>query len=391
MEAIIYVGITHAVFVALWMMSKRPKQLSDKICAIWMLFLSLPLISMLFRLAFPGCTLPGFSSITAYPLTFGPFLILYVRSLIDEHPKVRRRDGWHFVPFMGFALLQMLFPASFLLPGFGISQQSQQCSWFHWFYAGAVVLSLLGYTARVLRLLNHHAQHVLEYFSVIPISITLKWLRWLTCSFATAYGIVLLIDNVFPLFRLSPPPWPPIHFHALAFTGFILIFSFFSLKQPPIFQQREQKPEISSETMRSPENPEQEKHISKYEKSGLTDDRSQMYLQRLEAYIRREKPYLNADLTLEELAKDVSIPRHYLTQVLNEQLHKNFYTYINEYRIEEVKRRLRDRESDHLTLLAIAYESGFNSKSTFNTTFKKFTHFTPSQFRKLHIAKGKTE
>lgn len=381
MDSILYVGITHAVFVALFMLSKRPNHLSDRVCSIWMLFLALPLISRLFNVEFPNLVIPGFSSITCYPLTFGPFLLLYTTILIHEHPVIKRRNVWHFLPFLLFALLQMLFPTSFLPPGSG----PQQPSMLHWLHVGATFLSLLGYTAIVRILLKHHENHVLEYFSDIPISITLRWLHWLTFTFVTIYGFVLLLDLVFPLLPL-PPPLPPDLFHALAFTGFIFVFSFFSLKQPRIFQQAGQESDVS-EHVQETETSVQEKPGPKYEKSGLTTERAQEYLQRLEAYVQHEKPYLNANLTLEELAKSLSIPRHYLTQVLNEQLHKNFYTYINEYRVAEVKRHLRDPNKAHVTLLSIAYDSGFNSKSTFNTVFKKFTNITPSQFRKLHAPK----
>jgi len=95
-----------------------------------------------------------------------------------------------------------------------------------------------------------------------------------------------------------------------------------------------------------------------------------------------QKPYLDANLTIEKLSKQIAIPRHYLTQIISEQLNKNFYLFINEYRINTVKHYIDDAENNPLSMLEIAYQSGFNSKSTFNVAFKKLTSMTPSQYKK---------
>ena len=96
----------------------------------------------------------------------------------------------------------------------------------------------------------------------------------------------------------------------------------------------------------------------------------------------KEKPYLDATLTVEKLAKQIAIPSHYTTQIISEQLNRNFYLFINEYRIESVKQIMQQAESENMSVLEIAYVCGFNSKSTFNTAFKKITKMTPSQYRK---------
>lgn len=94
-----------------------------------------------------------------------------------------------------------------------------------------------------------------------------------------------------------------------------------------------------------------------------------------------EKPYLNGDLTISDLARRTGIPRHYITEVLNEKHGRNFFTFVNEYRVREVISRINDPKYQHYTILAIAFDSGFNSKSTFNTFFKAYTGKTPSDFR----------
>jgi AraC-like DNA-binding protein len=96
-----------------------------------------------------------------------------------------------------------------------------------------------------------------------------------------------------------------------------------------------------------------------------------------------EKPYTDGDLTLQKLARKLLISPHHLSQTLNERLRQNFFDFVNSYRIEEAKRRLVDPAKKHYSILGIAEEVGFNSKSAFNVAFKKHANMTPSEFRKV--------
>ncbi|MDJ1469913.1 helix-turn-helix domain-containing protein [Xanthocytophaga flava] len=120
----------------------------------------------------------------------------------------------------------------------------------------------------------------------------------------------------------------------------------------------------------------------KYEKSSLDDKETPVLVQKLLSFMVTERPYLNGDLTLNELADKLKLSTHHLSQLVNEQIGKNFSDFINEYRVEELKKRLQDPASMHIKIEELAFESGFNSKSVFNTAFKKMTGLTPSQFRK---------
>jgi len=97
-------------------------------------------------------------------------------------------------------------------------------------------------------------------------------------------------------------------------------------------------------------------------------------------YIENEKPYLNSELSLQDLADKLDVKRHHLSNVINQNHNKNFYEFINQYRITEVKAMLTDPENKHLKLISLAYDAGFNSKATFNRIFKQTTNMTPSQF-----------
>jgi AraC-like DNA-binding protein len=124
----------------------------------------------------------------------------------------------------------------------------------------------------------------------------------------------------------------------------------------------------------------------KYEKTALAPEAAADILGRLRTLMDTDRPYQNPDLSLADLATQLRLPPHHLSQVINEQCQQNFFDFLNTYRIEEVKRQLRRPETAHLKLEEIGFAAGFNSKSAFNAAFKKNTQTTPSQFRKTALA-----
>ena len=120
----------------------------------------------------------------------------------------------------------------------------------------------------------------------------------------------------------------------------------------------------------------------KYEWSSLTDEKADDYLNRLKLIMNEDKPYLDSSLTLQKLADIIGISPQHLSQTINERMNQNFFDFVNCYRIKEAKRLLVDPKGELLTILAIAEEVGFNSKSSFNTAFKKITGMTPTEYKK---------
>ena len=98
--------------------------------------------------------------------------------------------------------------------------------------------------------------------------------------------------------------------------------------------------------------------------------------------MEHDKPFLNPAITINELAKRVEIPARSLSYIINKKYKINFFDFINQYRIQESKRLLSDASKIQPTILSVLYDAGFNSKSVFNTAFRKFEGMTPSQFRK---------
>ena len=147
--------------------------------------------------------------------------------------------------------------------------------------------------------------------------------------------------------------------------------SFYGFKQPDIFE---------AHKFYRFENLEPEK----YKRSGLKEDDEEVFLNQILAYMAESKVYLNRDLTLQDVSNATGIPTHYISQTINNKLSKNFFSFINGFRVEEAKRRILDASYKNLTLLAIAYDACFNSKSSFNQIFKRETGLTPSEFKKVN-------
>jgi len=177
----------------------------------------------------------------------------------------------------------------------------------------------------------------------------------------------------------------PYRYWFAALTVFIYWVSYTALVQPSVFSVI--KGYAKDEKTFSPEMPRLVIHRSarKYSNSGLSSDDILSIQGALKKVTEEHKPYLNPELTINDLAAMIPCNRHHLSQVLNEALKNSFYDYINFYRVEEAKQLLMNASKKNYKISSIAYDAGFNSLSTFNEIFRKHTGTTPSQFRKdLH-------
>jgi ligand-binding sensor domain-containing protein/AraC-like DNA-binding protein len=120
----------------------------------------------------------------------------------------------------------------------------------------------------------------------------------------------------------------------------------------------------------------------KYSTTSISGERMEAALTELITLIEEERIYLDPDITLQKLAKRLKIHYNHLSRIINERFGMSFKNYINRYRVEEAKRRLADPAERDRNILDIMYDSGFYSKSTFNTAFRKFTGTSPSEYRK---------
>lgn len=120
----------------------------------------------------------------------------------------------------------------------------------------------------------------------------------------------------------------------------------------------------------------------KYANSTLKNADKERIMNQLLVSLEKEKVYEQSNLTLAKLAKKLIVPKHHLSQTINEKTALNFVDFINQYRVRAAEGKLQDSNNQHLTLLDVGQQVGFNSKSTFYAVFKKHTQQTPGEYRK---------
>lgn len=387
MAQLLVIGVTASLFTALFLVSYRYKNLHDDILALWLLAMSMPILLGVAMRNFPDLQIPVLPDLT-YPLTLGPLMWLYVESLTGHIKRINRQHLLHFLPFAATSLLKNLTDWQLERPTPMMETFSLEIR-----IAGAVYLAVLGaYSIAVFRRLRQHGTEVPERFSQLSSRVTLIWLRWITVAITAVY-LLLFIGCLLP--------FPPLLIaHVLGLTGVILVLCFFGLRQTQLYDPRDSSVSGREKGTTRVSPPSHQPRAddtyavlgdkretspgntpTRYSRSGLDEERADVISERLHAFMEAEKPYLDPELTIESLARQIAVPRHYLTQVINEQHEKNFFLFVSEYRIEAVKDALRSSDQADRTLLEIAFESGFSSKSTFNAAFKQFTGMTPSQFR----------
>jgi AraC-like DNA-binding protein len=168
-------------------------------------------------------------------------------------------------------------------------------------------------------------------------------------------------------------------------TPHLYLITLKGLTQPTLWQVKAigQKENIEKEILRVEEIELNKSNADrvKSQKTALANDKIGEMASQILQVMERDKLYMEAELTLQDLANRLQCPSHQVSLAINEGLNKNFYDVINGYRVEEAKRLLIDPKNQNFTILSVAFDAGFNSKTTFNTVFKKFTGLTPSEYR----------
>lgn len=318
---------------------------------------------------------PHFTGVTyAFPFLYGPIFYLYAR-LISSDNTFNPKYYLHFIPFILVVIYGLVFV--YLKSGeFKIAlirnELEQPLPALHIISYLKPVHGLI-YVFLTIQAVRIYNNKIRDSYSNIE-RINLNWLRHLTIGLSIIWSIVVVNYVVHAVASKSVDMDYLIY---IAISVLIYSIGYLSLRQPQIFEPVIQK--SVSDKAPVPES-KNEESVS-YQKSGLTDTEAENYTKRLLQIMETDKPYLNSDLTLRELAGTLSMSTHNLSEILNTRLNQNFYDFINHYRVEEVKRRLAGGDSDKYNLIAIAFDSGFNSKSAFNTIFKKQTGMTPSEYR----------
>lgn len=193
-----------------------------------------------------------------------------------------------------------------------------------------------------------------------------RWLNWVAYSFL---GYVVSFTSYFVLVHFGIIDIKFDYFIGFAMIFFIASVTYFGFMQPNIFDGMPIEKIIP---------------FSKYQKTGLDIKHSKILKEKLLRVMELQKPYLNSELRLADLACELDIPKHHTSQIINENFDMNFFDFINKYRVEEWKQIIRQDGSQNIT--EALYASGFNNRVSFYKAFKKSTGLTPKEYRtKYHL------
>lgn len=216
--------------------------------------------------------------------------------------------------------------------------------------------------SKTLYLENYAGKNINSYY----------WLFQFTVVLCIVYGIALLKN----ILKFSDYVYisEGIKVGLLLLSLFIICWYLFkALNHPELFRNVDSKLKLVSEMVSEEKNNEE---------PVTSDGEYNEDILRLKNYMVEKKPFLNSSLTIQEVSGDIGIPVRELSLLINHQLGQHFYDFVNTYRIENAMNILKDETKSKVTVLEILYEVGFNSKSSFNTAFKKHTGTTPTLYRK---------
>ena len=297
----------------------------------------------------------------------GPLILFYTKALTDVDFSISKINVIHFIPVIVEVGLQAIMIVQSILSNklfYNTPLYFHVTPLMYLWAAG----SIFYYLRLSLGIINNHEVWVLRNFSNLK-EITLIWLRKLIIYYRLLWIVWVPFVAMFLLF---------FRFQLLYLVVVLtLYFLMLILIYLTLWIGLEALGRGSLIFIRQNERKTENKNFSR-----LTQSEIQNHVERINQLMALEKIYLNENLSLKEFALHLKADPNLISFILNSHLDNNFYDFVNRYRIDEVKTKLNDPAYKHLTLLGIALESGFNSKTTFNRVFKQVTGITPTEFQK---------
>ena len=382
-------GAVQGVFLALSLVTQRRNQTANRLLAVVMIAFSIHLASTVYYANGLVQRFPHFFGVSyPLPMLYGPAVYLYAVAASDRNRKLRWRDWSHFVPFL---LVVLASAPVYLMSG------PEKLAFYSDLQRGIAPLQVkvtdplkfvsgVAYTAATLIFLRRHLRRVKESYSSVE-RVNLQWLVWLAMAsaaiwaLATAFAMIEQVDH--PLVRRAED------IVSVSIAVFVYAVGYMALRQPEIFNfaggdQRYTEPQAPSPAAEAavvaPVAP-LETPAARYERSGLTEREAAALRAALVTAMEKKRLYRNSDLTLADLAEELGTTPHKVSEVLNSELNQTFYDFVNSYRVKDVQHRIAEDQAKKLTILALAMDAGFASKSTFNHVFRQHTGRTPSAYR----------
>jgi AraC-like DNA-binding protein len=362
-----FLGAVNSLFFSVLIFSKKNIIIADKILGTWLIILCAQLLIPFLYLTDLN-TYYKYAGLEIVFYAFHPVLLYYyIKATIGRLPAFRS-ILLNLIPIVLLEIAELSF---FVFPAKERLRFIEGVDLLPWYFLPFVIL-MFGYFYYFIytsyKTLKDYKDEVLQVFSYRE-NVDLLWLRRLVMMFA---GITVL---VFPLGMVSY-----YYYHSMVFADYfffvtLVIFIFFlgywGYQQGHIFNfKNDLEPAEINVSDTSTINNTNVLRQYKKEKALLED------------IMKSKKPYTEPELTIYGLAQLINLPPHHLSKVINTEFHCNFFEFVNSYRVEEFRQKASSGEFKNLTILGIALECGFNSKSSFNRIFKEATGITPGEYIK---------
>ncbi|MBR9923077.1 MAG: AraC family transcriptional regulator [Bacteroidetes bacterium] len=362
------IGIVITAFLALILLTKKGKNIADKILFTWLCVILVHLILFSIVSSNEYLKTPYLLGLEIpFPLLHGPLLFLYTLALTSGQLD-RLKTFLHFIPFaIGFIATTPFLILNSEEKILVYQNEGEGFETISTIIFIAIILSGITYAILSLRALRSYKKQIKDKFSSIE-KINLQWLSRLVLGLSCIWVLAFFADD-------------EIIFSSVVL--FVVFIGYYGIKQVGIFTNHqaldlspvnESKERIDQSFAASDNN--------KYEKSALADSQLKAIHSELLQLMNQKKLFLTPELTLAMVANELDIHPNTLSQVINSVEQKNFFDYINSLRIEEFKERIAIPDNQKYTLLSLAYECGFNSKTSFNRNFKNLTGKSPSEYLK---------
>lgn len=297
-----------------------------------------------------------------------PVLYMTIAWFVTAGKRFRWPDVWHFVPVLLFALLNLPFllaPRSVKLRELEVMEAPFSLA--DKILIGMVVFQMVVYLFFSLRMLARYRRNI-QNITSSPTVLRLNWLWYLL------WGVSGMVAIWFTEIFMLPTSAAEAGWYAPAYFTAIYIIGYFALQQREVFPYSEVEVQAVGEIL-------EEHGQVEGRRSPMNETQQEEGKKRLLAIMENEKPYLNPELNLPTLARMVGLSVHETSELINVSLGENFAQFVNRYRVEACKSLLISEKHSHLNMVGIAFEAGFNSKTAFNTTFKKLTGLSPTEFK----------
>lgn len=302
-------------------------------------------------------------------LALAPMIYMYVKSVTTSTFRFTKKEAIHFLPALALVLYRTtIYIYDAMQPGFDDTQNGI----LKLALDEPIVLPILSfldfavmllYLAFTFQLFYNYRNKIVQYFSN-TYKLELNWILSFLVVFTALflYGVVQMLINEYVTELSYRQQWWLNLFMAII-TLYVGIRGYFT--------DTTKLKKLNFSFTPSPIS------IPLVEKGKTV---SQKEIDQVAAFMKEEKPYLNPELNLSDLAEALNMTRAQLSQVINSGFQKNFNDFVNSFRIDTFKEKLKDGEHKQLSLLGVAYDSGFNSKATFNRVFKKLTQISPTEY-----------